>query len=167
VSEETQLLFKGHSSSVDSVKFLNEELIISGSQDGALGIWSLTKKNPLCMLQAAHGRRREEGIVNGEEKEREHCWISSVSAVLNSDLVCSGSYDGFLRFWKFKRTPASLSPVAAFPVPGVINQIATGNSGRVAVAAVGKEHRFGRWFTLPQAKNGIAIIPLRLGELSR
>jgi len=73
----------------------------------------------------------------------------------------SGSDDGKLCFWKLSSSPpTTLSLIFAVPVVGVVNGLALSKSGKFCVAAVGKEHRFGRWFTVPQAKNGICIIPL-------
>lgn len=35
------------------------------------------------------------------------------------------------------------------------------NDGLHLVAAVGQEHRFGRWWRIKQAKNSVVIIPLK------
>jgi ribosomal RNA-processing protein 9 len=94
-------------------------------------------------------------------------WISSVAAWTNSDLVASGSSDGYIRFWKCGERLKSLTPVFEVPCPGWVNSLefSSGvNSGKkrsfVAVG-VGKEHKLGRWFeTNKGANNCILIIPI-------
>jgi ribosomal RNA-processing protein 9 len=44
--------------------------------------------------------------------------------------------------------------------PGYINSLHFSRSGKYLVAGIGQEHRFGRWARIPEAKNGICIIPL-------
>jgi ribosomal RNA-processing protein 9 len=44
VIDETQLIFKGHSFSIDCAKLLNEKCFISGGQDGKLAFWTKEKK---------------------------------------------------------------------------------------------------------------------------
>ncbi len=43
---------------------------------------------------------------------------------------------------------------------GFVNGLAFSSEGACLVAAVGQEHRFGRWWKESAAKNRLAIIPL-------
>eukprot|EP01101_Sappina_pedata_P007689 TRINITY_DN4110_c0_g1_i1.p2 TRINITY_DN4110_c0_g1~~TRINITY_DN4110_c0_g1_i1.p2 ORF type:complete len:588 (-),score=257.17 TRINITY_DN4110_c0_g1_i1:56-1750(-) len=159
VLEESQLLFQGHTSSVDSVKFLSEDTFVSGSQDGSIAVWGAWKKTPLAKSENAHGfpqiLYKEEG-----EKSKVPRWITSVGACFNSDLFASGSYDGNVRLWKYQKGSKHVTSLISVPVEGVVNEIVFGKSGRVVVAAVGKEHRHGRWFRETSAKNGLAVFTL-------
>lgn len=83
IAEESQLIFNGHGGSIDIVKLINDENFISGGDDGQLCIWGSLKKKPLCCVPEAHGRDEENGLP---------MWISSVTALLNTDLVASGLF---------------------------------------------------------------------------
>ncbi|VDK32544.1 unnamed protein product, partial [Anisakis simplex] len=53
-------------------------------------VWSVAKKKPVCIERKAHGV--------GEDQQPN--WIVSVAARRYTDLIASGSCDGFVRFWK-------------------------------------------------------------------
>jgi ribosomal RNA-processing protein 9 len=104
-------------------------------------------------------------------------WISALRCFPFSDLVASGSCDGYIRLWKLKTkqktsgfdenddteemtTPSKFEQIAKIPLCGWINSLAFSKSGRYLVAGVGREPKDGRWMTIKNAKNGIAIIDL-------
>jgi ribosomal RNA-processing protein 9 len=78
VVEETQLIFRGHNESIDSVAILGEEGYITGSQDGSIAFWTTSKKRPISTISSCH----TEGAVLS--------WITAVGALPNSDLAASG-----------------------------------------------------------------------------
>lgn len=89
IVEESQLVFNGtHLDSIDCVCLLNEEYFFSGSSDASLSLWHINKKKPILTQKNAHAN----GTLN---------WICAVAACANSDLLASGSDDGFLRLWSF------------------------------------------------------------------
>jgi ribosomal RNA-processing protein 9 len=53
-----------------------------------------------------------------------------------------------------------INPFIRTMQPGYINSLHFSRSGKYLVAGIGQEHRFGRWARIPEAKNGICIIPL-------
>ena len=140
ISEETQLLYQSHTYAVDCVRFLSKELFVAGSQDGALYLWSIAKKRPLCVRKKAH-----EG------------WISALSVVPNSDLVLTGSSDGAVRVWGLVQSKRSLELLQSVPVRGFVNSILMTYNGEKLVVGVGREHRLGRWFCDKSAKNVILV----------
>ena len=100
-------------------------------------------------------------------------WVCALAHLPNSDLLASGSGDGFLRFWKMCEDGkargggppgfSSLVEVASLRVPGIINGLAFSYDGSVLVAAVGQEHRLGRWWRYGKAKNGLLVVALPPG----
>lgn len=54
----------------------------------------------------------------------------------------------------------------SFPAPGFINALAFTSDGKRLIAGVGQEHRLGRWWRDPKAKNGILVIQLEQRETS-
>ena len=146
ITKETQLKLKADNSvlSLDCIGALANNILVTGSQDGCLQLWSTDKKKPVETMRNAH---------QGE-------WISSCAGLYPSDVVVSGSCDGYLRIWQASIDGNKLKPLAKVPVPGYINGIALARRARFAALAVGTEHKFGRWKPIKAARNGLAIVKL-------
>ena len=166
IADETQLLFaNGHSAPIDACALLHSEAFVSGSQDGGLALWNTNRKRPIAKKAAAHGTAPWGGP----------CWVSALASLPYSDVAISGSCDGHVRFWGCDDEARQMSEVASVALPGFVNGLALSKSGKLLGAALGQEHRLGRWFKLPEAKNGLAIVRLpkalhaktRLAEASR
>jgi ribosomal RNA-processing protein 9 len=155
VADETQLLFRGHAAAIDAVTMLNEERYMTGSEDGSLALWTDKRKKPVCVLPRAHGDN----------------WITAVAAQAYTDFAVSGSSDGMLRLWNCGGGDGGgasrLKQIGAVPLPGFINGLAVSTSGRFAVAAMGNEHRMGRWTPVTRTRNGMAVIDLRAPQKRR
>lgn len=109
------------------------------------------KKKPLCTKELTHGKSTENGQAN---------WISSITTLINTDLIASGSCDGFIRIWKSSENYRELNLLFEIPVTGFVNSLAFTNDGSKLIAAIGQEHRLGRWWRIKDAKNHVLIIPL-------
>lgn len=96
--------------SIDRVAMIDEEAFITGSDNGGLSLWSLHKKKPVFTIPVAHGLdpplKPEEASaeavpdvvkVTGEPQPR---WITALATVPYTDLVLSGSWDGWVRIWR-------------------------------------------------------------------
>ncbi|BFZ08911.1 hypothetical protein BsWGS_11950 [Bradybaena similaris] len=152
ITEDSQLLFHGHGGSIECVSLINESNFITGAEDNSVCLWSVLKKKPLVTVKNAHGLAGHIGDQN---------WISAVAASQYTDLVASGSKDGYVRIWKCAADFKSLTLLFSVPVKGFVNGLKFSSNGEFLVAAVGQEHRLGRWWNLKDAKNGWVIIPLR------
>ena len=213
VAEETQLVFRGGGAkawerdaargrrgdgerdgaekaamaegSIERVACVDDETFVSGSDGGALALWSVFRKKPVCVVPAAHGRdpslRPEQAYAEQELEGRkvpappQPRWITALVAVPYADLVLSGSWDGRVRAWRVSEDRKRLEALGALgeveppdgtatdaegedadaamaaPAHGVINDLAVLETGKrgaerlLVVAAVGREHRLGRW----------------------
>ena len=76
--------------------------------------------------------------------------------------MVSGSRDGFIRLWKVSSSYRQMEEVNRIPVRGFVNSMAFSADGARLVAAVGQEHRLGRWWTLKEAKNSVVVVKLNL-----
>ncbi|CAH1970343.1 unnamed protein product [Acanthoscelides obtectus] len=150
IPEETQLIFNGHTGSIDTVRLINEDIFISGGDDGQLCIWSVMKKKPVCVIHNSHEL---------DKSNQQPYWISAVAALVNTDLVASGSQNGSIRLWKLENNFKTSSLVMEIPVEGFVNAMSFNSEGDKLLAAIGKEHRFGRWSTVKAAKNCIMVFP--------
>ena len=154
--------------SIDRVTLIENDLFVTGSDNGSLCLWSLQKKKPIFTYPLAHGleepMKPEEASAEmqlGPDfklPERQPRWITALASVPLADLVVSGSWDGEVRVWKIgedKRTLEALGTVGRVGeddgARGYVNDLKVferGDRGKETlciVAAVGKEHRLGRW----------------------
>jgi ribosomal RNA-processing protein 9 len=112
----------------------------------------------VATVEHAHGLTSD-GQGNG---------LLSVATLQGSDVAASGSNNGFLRFWKARTGKTlkerGLDPLCQIPLHGYINGIAFGPKAKFCVAAIGQEHKFGRFARVKGAKNRFAIIKLQSAE---
>jgi ribosomal RNA-processing protein 9 len=152
LGRDAQTLFSsgGHTSPVDSVYMVDSSHYVSGGQDGAICVWGATHRKAMAHVDDAHGGN----------------WVTAVSGIRNSDFVLSGSSNGHIKAWRVgkpgesdivsKKTKIVCEDLDwCIDVNGVVNEIALSNSGSWAVAAVGRDHKHGRWVTANNANNGL------------
>ncbi|XP_047529303.1 U3 small nucleolar RNA-interacting protein 2 [Vanessa atalanta] len=151
IVEESQLIFNGPVGSLDEVKLLDEEHFVSGSDNGSICLWSVLKKKPLCTVTEAHGSENEVPR-----------WITSLATLLNSDVFASGSYDNYIRLWKVSDSYKNIEPLLSIMKNGFVNHMQFTSNGRLLYAALGQEHKGGRWFKQGSAKNGLLVINLSM-----
>ncbi|ELU06307.1 hypothetical protein CAPTEDRAFT_122475, partial [Capitella teleta] len=157
IIEESQLIFNGHSGSIDCVALINEQHFVSGADDNSLCLWSVAKKKPMFTVKPAH-----DGSPVGAPGEN---WITAVAALQHSDLVASaGSRDGCVKLWFCTSDFRFLKPLYSIPVSGFVNGLRFASDGSYLAAAIGQEHRLGRWWRMKQVKNGLSLITLRKKE---
>ena len=188
VPEQTQLLFRAQPMelSTECARTINcgdvkgETFFITGAQDGSLSLWCSTKKRPVFISRFAHGTGETSSRSNqvdeisfstGADVETllsgGYCnWITALAVLPNSDLIATGSGDGFIRLWRIcfskgrDSTPNMIESVGSIPMKGFVTGLAFGGSEKnpILAASIGQEHRLGRWWRYKQAKNGIAVI---------
>lgn len=151
IPEETQLIFNGHIGNIDNVKMLNEENFISGGDDGQICVWSILRKKPICVINNSHGVN----VINKQPN-----WVTALTCLINTDLIASGSNEGVIKLWKLDNNFKTLTLLFEIPVEGFVNSMSFTSDGSKLIVAVSKEHRMGRWTTVPVAKNCIMVLPL-------
>lgn len=135
VVEETQLVFRGgggpsssekkqssknavsgvdpksnaHEGSMDRIAMLDDELFVTGSDNGSIALWSIQKKKPLFVLPQAHGIEpavpllKASGEIDPDPAvipPPQPRWITALKTIPYSDIILSGSWDGYVRVWK-------------------------------------------------------------------
>lgn len=164
VVEESQLVFRGggsgsgggaggggakkygghHEGSIERVVAIDDETFITGSDNGALSLWSTQKKKPVFVLPCAHGLdpalKPAEVFAEEDLKERQvpaspqPRWITALAAIPLSDLVISGSWDGVVRVWKVTKDKKRLEAVGGIGI-GVGGEGDTANDASTALVA--------------------------------
>ena len=139
VVDETQLKFLGDSSSkdtyqtgsLDCVAALPPSHFVTGSDSGAISLWSVHRKKASFTVQAAHGvdeplaleqvtseadPRIIEELKRVDRRRPIPRAITALVALPGTDVVLSGSHDSWVRAWKVsddKRRLISLGQVGA------------------------------------------------------
>ncbi|CAN6674287.1 ribosomal RNA-processing protein 9 [Trichomonascus vanleenenianus] len=156
--------------SIDCCSMIEDQLFVTGSDNGNVALWSLSKKKPLYIEREAHGRddamnpsqvtasKNADGVEIPVPQPR---YITSIYAIPYSDIFFTGSWSGDIRVWKLSDDHRKFSQIASIPcAKGVINRIAGTEAGlkgketHCVFAAISKEHRMGRWLKVPGGKNG-------------
>ena len=110
------------------------------------------KKRPIAIVRNAHDADSKTTSTPR--------WITAVAALSNSDLVATGSSDGFIRLWKCAEKYLKLIPLFNISATGFVNDLRFTESGSHLIAALGQEHKLGRWWSCKEAKNRVIVIPI-------
>ena len=108
-----------HEGSIDCISMIDDHHFVSGSDSGALSLWSIAKKKPLFVVHAAHGYEAPAGET-GRALPR---YISSVACLPYGDVFASGSWDGAIRLWALEPGLRSFRFLFDVPAPGVVNSL--------------------------------------------
>jgi ribosomal RNA-processing protein 9 len=127
VAEETQLVFRGgaidkkqrhpgvdprslqHEGSMDRIAMIDDDLFVTGSDNGSIALWSVQKKKPVYIESLAHGidPRLDPHDASAEKHPSKQQvpaptprWITALKTIPYSDIILSGSWDGQIRIWK-------------------------------------------------------------------
>lgn len=205
-----------HEGSMDQIAMVDDDMFVTGSDNGSISLWNVTKKKALYTLPLAHGvdppvplaqaSAEQDPDPTLDEKGRggkQPRWITALAAIPFSDVVISGSWDGYLRVWKISQDRRRIEALGAVGVVdsgvngiptlesstaestvngiaasennrshGIINGLSlaeVGERGRETIlvaAAVGREHRFGRWKQFEDGKNHVVLFEIRRKTLS-
>ncbi|KAL4873213.1 hypothetical protein BDV12DRAFT_160609 [Aspergillus spectabilis] len=163
VVEESQLIFRGGSSknsyqenNIDCIAPLPPTHFVTGSDNGSISLWSVHKKKPLYTIPTAHGldpippleehspeTDRKTAASNACHLRPTPRWITALTTVPGTDIVLSGSWDGWVRAWKIsedKRTIHPLGPVGG----GILSPLAPDTPSKQleqSLASVDPSHR--------------------------
>lgn len=137
VVDETQLVFRGgasknapyRESNIDCVAPLPPNHFVTGSDSGSISLWSMHKKKPLHTIPLAHGLDpippldelspeidKETAAHNARHMRPTPRWITALTTLPGTDVVLSGSWDGWIRAWRIsedKKTLIPLGPVGS------------------------------------------------------
>lgn len=140
-------MFRGPKSNIDSVQFMTLETYCSAGQDGVISLWKQTQKKPVACAYTAHGRDSSNNVR----------WISSMCSIKMSDVLASGSNDGFVRVWDVTADNKRLQNIKEIPMNGFVNGIVV--TDKLMVVGTGNEHRLGRWWKMGgSALNKVVIM---------
>jgi len=124
---------------------------------GGSGLGYGASARSVAAARAASGR--PEPCLGDAER-----WVNAVAAAPGSDLLASGAADGCIRLWRAQGGALGFEPRGGLAARGFVNALAVARSGRFLLAAVGQEHRLGRWARDCGARNGVLFHALQLDD---
>ncbi|KAL8789867.1 MAG: hypothetical protein Q9213_000935 [Squamulea squamosa] len=132
--------------SIDRVAMTDEETFVTGSDNGSISLWSLHKKKPVFTVPVAHGLdpalKPEEAFADEVPDQRvpaepQPRWITALATVPYSDLILSGSWDGWVRIWKVSEDKKRIEEVGVLgqgsvevEMNGVVDMLGVDNGER-------------------------------------
>ena len=159
--------------SIDRVAMVDESTFVTGSDNGTLALWDINKKKPVFSVPLAHGVTIPEPTSSEDTADAlrptgdpQPCWITALATLALTDVVVSGSWDGQIKMWQVSEDKRRLGYVSTLgPVTGKANARGLVNDLRIlergqgsqegicVLAAIGREHRLGRWKYEAQWRN--------------
>ncbi len=145
VVDEMQSVYRADSSkhaeyvtgSVDCVAALQPAHFVTGSDSGAIQLWSVHRKKPMFTIEKAHGVEEPDPLEKVSSEIGEEVLerlrkadtrrpiargITALATVSGTDVVVSGSWDGWVRVWKVSDDKRVLLPFGVVGKPvGFIN----------------------------------------------
>jgi ribosomal RNA-processing protein 9 len=139
VVEESQLVFRGGGDSkkskssnptqprvlegsMDRVAMIDEEMFVTGGDNGSISLWVIHKKKPVFTLPLAHGIEQplesEEASAEADPEKRivpqpQPRWITALATIPYSDVILSGSWDGQVRAWRVSEDKKRIEAMGA------------------------------------------------------
>ncbi|KAM4056232.1 putative WD repeat-containing protein C2E1P5.05 [Hirsutella rhossiliensis] len=179
VMEETQLVFRGgavdkkprpgidprsllHEGSMDRIAMIDDDLFVTGSDNGAIALWSVQKKKPVYIEALAHGidpplapcqASAEEHPDSKEVPAPTPRWITALKTIPYSDVILSGSWDGHIRVWKLSDDKKKIEHVGVLGDHQQDNEEADGQTN----GDVGEAHAAQSRRAIPGIINDIAV----------
>ncbi|KOS18456.1 putative WD repeat-containing protein [Escovopsis weberi] len=153
VAEQTQLVFRGgavdkkarpagvdprsllHEGSMDRIAMIDDELFVTGGDNGSLALWSVSKKKPVFVEPLAHGLDPplKPSDVSADDNPSPDAipaplprWITALRTIPYSDIILSGSWDGHVRVWRLSEDKRRLELAAVLgghPSPSTSDEL--------------------------------------------
>jgi ribosomal RNA-processing protein 9 len=184
VVEESQLVFRGggaprhvnpydsrplsHEGSLDRIACIDNEIFVTGADNGSIALWNVHKKKPVNVVPLAHGLDPPPPLeeISAEEvpseKERgqpKARWITALRAIPFSDVFVSGSWDGFVRVWRVSKDRRKIESLGRIGVSIDGEDVLSGLvNGEREAAANGIEEDEGVERSIPGIVNDLAIM---------
>jgi ribosomal RNA-processing protein 9 len=107
--------------SIDCVALLDASLFVTASDNGALSLWSVTRKKPLFVYPLTHGRdpplapdemsANHDAATSVKPGPRLARYVTALATVPFADLILTASWDGWIRAWKIGDNKRSIEPI--------------------------------------------------------
>ncbi|KIW17476.1 hypothetical protein PV08_04670 [Exophiala spinifera] len=115
-----------HTGSLDCVAALPPSNFVTGSDSGAISLWSIHKKKAVFTIHSAHGVEEPapleevtsesdpaviERLKKEDTRKPQPRGITALAAIPGTDVILSGSWDGWVRAWKLSDDKRTILPM--------------------------------------------------------
>lgn len=117
---------KFHEGSTDRIAMVDNETFVTASDNGSLSLWNIHKKKAVYTLPLAHGvdpalpldkssaeQEPEETLNERSRGGKQPRWVTSLRSLPFSDVLLTGSWDGYVRAWKITQDKRRIEPLGA------------------------------------------------------
>ncbi|CAG0891846.1 unnamed protein product [Darwinula stevensoni] len=145
----------GHQDAVMAIDTVTRDrAVTAGGRDASVRLWKIVEESHLIFN--AH-----QGSTDSVRFIDDHHFISCGEDGNNQSIASpAGSHDGKIKVWGCDEKFHSLNLLFDIPIKGFVNGIQFTKDAKYLVAAVGQEHRLGRWWRISSAKNSLVLFPL-------
>jgi ribosomal RNA-processing protein 9 len=115
-----------HQGSMDQISMIDDETFVTASDNGSLSLWNINKKKAVYNLPLAHGTEPPVPVqeASAEQTPDEAAdpkgrggmqprWVTALVAIPFSDVIISGSWDGYVRAWRISQDKRRIEPLGA------------------------------------------------------
>jgi WD40 repeat protein len=89
---------------------------------------------------------KKKPVFSLSELHKPDSWVLSCANIPNSDLICTGSYDGTMQMIKLNKEKRELEIVKTVDgLDGCLNDIKFSNKRNLIAVSHSKEEKMGRW----------------------
>ena len=170
VPEESQLVFRGgageggskknrvpagmdpasaaHEGSMDRVAMIDDEIFVTGSDNGDLALWSIQRKKALHVVPRAHGIEPPLAPSQSSADEvpdptavppPQPRAVTALRTVPYSDVILTGSWDGCVRVWRLSDDKRKIEVVGVLGGGSALpSAMPNGTHAAAAAAGAGK-----------------------------
>ncbi|KAH7077347.1 WD40-repeat-containing domain protein [Paraphoma chrysanthemicola] len=107
--------------SIDCIALLDASLFVTASDNGAMSLWSVTRKKPLFTYPLTHGRdpplppdemsANHDAATSVKPGPRLPRYVTALATVPFADLILTASWDGWIRAWRISDNKRAIEPV--------------------------------------------------------
>eukprot|EP00760_Papus_ankaliazontas_P007605 PhM_4_TR13393/c0_g1_i1/m.7091/K14793/RRP9; ribosomal RNA-processing protein 9 len=156
-------VYSAQKDSIECLAMIKDDTYVVGTSNGTLSAYTTGKSSALCSREFAHsygfigdGTGLEQFAPPAPAETPTNFngnAIWAMCSVPQTNVVVTGSCDGYIRFWRV--SDGAVTEVGYETVPGVVTGLAVSKDGTTLVACVSREPRLGRWVTWSTVDNAI------------
>ena len=115
--------------SMDQIAMIDDDTFVTASDNGSMSLWNINKKKAVYTLRLAHGvdpavpldqasaeQNPDETMDEKSRGGKQPRWVTALAVVPFSDIVVTGSWDGYIRAWKISQDRRRIEPLGAVGV---------------------------------------------------
>jgi ribosomal RNA-processing protein 9 len=105
---------------MDRIAMIDDDLFVTGSDNGAIALWSVQKKKPVYIESLTHGLDPAMPPTEASADKNPAVdvvpaptprWVTALKTIPYSDVFFSGSWDGYIRVWRLSEDKRKIEPL--------------------------------------------------------